>query len=117
MKRNVGFLVAAILFLCCAQGNAQQGGVEQELRRIMLTEFDALKRREPTDFDRIVASDAIYAGSGHRGWKTKAQIREEIKNAPASFGAASLDLDSEPGELQAARGAAGLGGGDLELGA
>jgi uncharacterized protein (TIGR02246 family) len=40
-----------------------------------------------------VADDAIYAGSGQRGWKTKTQILEEIKNAPTSFADASLELN------------------------
>lgn len=93
MKRNSGVLAAVILFLCGAQGNAQQTGVEQELRNLMQTEFEAFKRRDAKDYDRRVAGDALYAGSGHRGWKTKAQILKEIQNAPASFANASLELN------------------------
>ena len=85
-------LITIIILLLAQWIPAQTAHAETELRNIMRIEFDAFRLHDPATYSGVVADDAIYVGSGRKGFKTKADIVEEIKKAPAFFASASLSL-------------------------
>ncbi len=91
MKR---YLIITLLILFSAAlipaqiSDLQNPGIANELITIMKTEFEAFRKKDPSYWEKLVDDNAVFTGDAE-GFKTKSQIIEEIKSAPAIFNSAS----------------------------
>ena len=70
----------------------QNPEITNELITIVRIEFEAFKKKDPSTWEKLIDDNAIFTGQAD-GYKTKSQIIEEIKSAPAIYNSASEKYD------------------------
>jgi ketosteroid isomerase-like protein len=81
-------LVLSISFILALNGFCQPNNTSEAFINIMKTEFEAFKKKDPAAWLEYVDDSAVFSSASNT-LKTRDQIVEEMKNAPAIFNSAT----------------------------
>jgi ketosteroid isomerase-like protein len=79
-------------FIPAQTSDIQNPEITNELITIVKIEFEAFKKKDASAWEKLIDDNAIFTGH-EEGYKTKNQMIEEIKSAPAVYNSASEKYD------------------------